>query len=160
MSDIRPSHAPDVPCDPPHVIEIGLRLAPMMSAAPHAARDVLEAIDNPWPQMRVVGLGSQGSRVVITLAVAIGTPEQVRSGDDTSREAVVYLHDMVERLGYADPALVAFPEGNSVEAVIAHHVDTQAVAYGLGPQVEEVRAQALVQAVHALAGIGVAVAGR
>ncbi len=138
-------------------VEVGLRLAPMATAAPAAARDVVEELAGGFPAKRLVGLGTDGSRVIITLAIAIGTPEEIRSGAEASRDAVVYVHDLVSRLGYADPALVAFPEGGSVESVIATHVETQAQAYGLGPQVDEIRAKALDQAINALAGIGVAV---
>ena len=138
-------------------VEVGLRLAPMIGAAPVAARDVIEELGTDFPAKRLIGLGTDGSRVLITLAIALGTPEQVRSGAEESKDAVVYMHDLVKRLSYADPAMIAFPEGGSIEAVIATHVETQAQAYGLGPQVDEIRAKALDQAIKALAGIGVAV---
>lgn len=139
------------------VIEVGLRLAPPVPGAAAWVRGLVDELSQEGPPRRVVGLGTDGPRVVVTLAVGLGTAEEIRSGSDNARAAVVYLHDLVERMSATDPALVSFPDASSVDAVIAHHVQTQALAYGLGPQVEEIRAEALIQAVNALAGVGVAV---
>ncbi len=137
-------------------VEVGLRLAPLSTNASAFARDLLEELDREGPQRTIIGLGAEGSRLIIVLSVALGSAEAVRAGDDCAREAVVYLDDFVQRRAAWDPALIGMPDSGSPDAIIAEHVRTQARAYGLGEGAVLVERKALKQAIHALAGIGVA----
>ena len=101
-------------------LEIGLRIAPSTGSA-HAAAKGLSAILDMHRQtpIRLAGLGSSGSRVHITLAVGMGTVEDVREGAPSARSALAALQAIVDHCSPYDPAFVALPARDSLEARIA-----------------------------------------
>ena len=72
-----------------------------------------------WPSVpvRIAGLGSDGTRVHITIAVTLGTLEDVKTSAASSRDAVALIQAIVDRLACYDPSLVELPDPKSVEAV-------------------------------------------
>ena len=68
---------------------------------------------------RVAGLTVTSQRTELTLAISLGTTDQIRSNDETSLRAVRSLHGVVEEMSAYAPTLVAIPSPGSAEALCA-----------------------------------------
>lgn len=99
-------------------VDIGLRIAPTTQLAAMAGKSLALLLDE-WPSVpvRIAGLGSDGTRVHITIAVTLGTLEDVKTSAASSRDAVALIQAIVDRLACYDPSLVELPDPKSVEAV-------------------------------------------
>ena len=108
------------------VVEVGLRVAPTAACAPAAAAaigQILESrLDAP---VRIVGVGTEGNRIVVTLAITVGTTTDITSGAPASRLAVGMIAHLVECLAQYDPAFTALPDPESVDARIGARVDEE-----------------------------------
>ena len=63
-------------------LEIGLTLAPTRASAVAAAKSVAAYLDaDPRVTVRLAGLGSDDSRILITLAVTLGTVDEIKVAD-------------------------------------------------------------------------------
>lgn len=104
-------------------IDVAVRLAPTRSTAPAAAKALAAFLDaEPGVPVRLVGLAADDSRVIITLAVGLGTIDDVKVAGPASRAAVLLLQRIVDELAAYDPAFATLPEPSSPEARLAAHV--------------------------------------
>jgi hypothetical protein len=104
-------------------VEIGIRLAPTVASAVPAAKAIASYLDaDPSVPVRLAGLSRDGSRVHLTLAISLGTIDDVKVAAPQSRAAVVMIGAIVERLCSYDPALVTLPHPSSPEARLASAV--------------------------------------
>jgi hypothetical protein len=97
--------------------EVGLRLAPTMASAAAVAKATASYLDREDSvPVRLAGLSREGSRMHITLAISLGSIDDVKVAASNSRAAVLLLETLVEELSAYDPALVALPDAHSPEA--------------------------------------------
>ena len=98
-------------------LEIGLSLAPTR-AIRRRGRQVHRRLldDEPRVAVRLAGLGSDDSRILITLAVTLGTIDEIKVADPRSRTAVLFLQRIIDELSAYDPAFVTLPAPTSFEA--------------------------------------------
>lgn len=90
--------------------DVGLRFAPTRACAAAATKSVANALDeHPQVTVRLVELGSEGSRVHFTLAVCLGTIDAVKSASPESRRALALLQRLVDGFASYDPAFVRLP---------------------------------------------------
>ena len=108
------------------VVEVGLRVAPTLACVPMAAATISEVIasSNEAP-VRIVGVGNEGNRIVVTLAVTVGTTSDVTSGAPVARLAVGMVARLIEELSAYDPAFTALPDPDSVDAMIGSRVEQE-----------------------------------
>jgi hypothetical protein len=98
-------------------VEIGLRLAPTLASAAAVAKAAASYIDRDEAvPVRLAGLSQEGSRMHITLAIGLGSIDDVKVAAPNSRAAVLLLETLVTELSAYDPALVALPDAASPEA--------------------------------------------
>ena len=100
-------------------VDIGVRLAPSTQMAALAGKSLALLLDE-WPNVpvRVAGLGRDATRVHITLAVTLGTLEEVKTSSVASQDAIALMQAIVDRLACYDPSLVELPDPKSAEAVL------------------------------------------
>jgi hypothetical protein len=104
-------------------LEIGLRIAPTVASAIPAAKAVASFLDeSPAVTVRLAGLTCEDSRVLITVAICLGSIDEIKSADPVARSAVQLIGRIVRSLSAYDPAFVTLPQSSSIEAVIAAHV--------------------------------------
>ncbi|MBK9740431.1 MAG: hypothetical protein IPO93_13175 [Actinobacteria bacterium] len=104
-------------------VEIGIRLAPTVAGAVPAAKSVASYLDaDPSVPVRLAGISRDGSRVHLTLAINLGTVDDVKVAAPQSRAAVLMIASIVERLSAYDPSLVTLPHPSSPEARLASAV--------------------------------------
>lgn len=90
--------------------EVGMRLAPTHAAAPSAAKALASLMDEfPRVPVRLVELVGEGTRVHITVAVTLGTIDDIKVSAADAREALNFLSRVAAALGAYDPALVPLP---------------------------------------------------
>jgi hypothetical protein len=98
-------------------LEIGLTLAPTRASAVAAAKSIAAYLDaDPRVTVRLAGLGSDDSRILITLAVTLGTVDEIKVADPRSRTAVLFLQTVIDELCAYDPAFATLPAPTSFEA--------------------------------------------
>jgi hypothetical protein len=98
-------------------VELGLTLAPTRASAVAAAKSVAAYLDaDPRVSVRLAGLGSDDSRILITLAVTLGTVDEIKVADARSRTAVLFVQRIVDELAGYDPAFSTLPAPTSFEA--------------------------------------------
>lgn len=98
-------------------LEIGVALAPMRASAVAAAKSIAAYLDSdPRVTVRLAGLGASESRILITLAVTLGTVDEIKVADVRSRAAVTFLQRIVDELAPYDPAFATLPAPSSFEA--------------------------------------------
>jgi hypothetical protein len=108
------------------VVEVGLRVAPTPACAPAAAAAIAYAIGSAQEApIRIVGVGAEGNRIVVTLAITVGTTTDITSGAPAARLAVGIVARLIECLAPYDPAFTALPDPDSVDALIGSRVDEQ-----------------------------------
>jgi hypothetical protein len=98
-------------------VEIGLRLAPTLASAAAVSKAVASYLDcEEAVPVRLAGLSREGSRMHITLAIGLGSVDDVKIAAPNSRAAVLLLETLVTELAAYDPALVGLPDPASPEA--------------------------------------------
>ena len=108
-------------------LEIGLRIAPTLARAIPAAKAVAGFLDEtPAVAVRLAGLSVEDSRVLITLAVCLGSIDEIKTADPTARAAVQLIGRIVDSLAAYDPAFVTLPQTTSIESALAEHVTARA----------------------------------
>lgn len=106
------------------VVEVGLRVAPTVACAQAAASVISQVLaDSHEAPVRIVGVGAQDNRIVVTLAITVGTTADISAGAPAARMAVGMVARLVESLGAYDPAFTALPDPESVDAMIGSRVD-------------------------------------
>lgn len=112
------------------VVEVGIRLAPTASGSATAAEAISRVLgQNPEAPVRIVGLGAEGGRVIVTLAVTLGTPSQITAGAPSACGAVAILDRLVTELAAYDPAFTALPDPDSLDARIALGVQSDPATF-------------------------------
>jgi hypothetical protein len=115
-------------------VEVGVRLAPTSASAVPAAKAVASYLDSdPQVPVRLAGISREGSRVHLTLAIGLGTVDDVKVAAAHSRAAVLMIKTIVDNLAAYDPALVTLPHPSSPEARLAAAVVRRG---GASPMVE------------------------
>lgn len=98
-------------------VELGLTLAPTRASAVAAAKSIAAYLDaDPRVTVRLAGIGSDDSRILITLAVTLGTVDEIKVADARSRAAVLLVQRIVDELASYDPAFSTLPAPASFEA--------------------------------------------
>lgn len=106
------------------VVEVGLRVAPTIACAAAAAGVISQVLDSAHEApVRIVGLGAEGNRVIVTLAITVGTTDEISAGAPAARLAVGMVARLVDCLGAYDPAFTALPDPESFDAMIGSRVD-------------------------------------
>lgn len=106
------------------VVEVGLRVAPTVACVPAAAAAISQLIESHHEApVRIVGVGADTNRIVVTLAITVGTTSDVTSGAPAARLAVGMVARLIESLAPYDPAFTALPDPDSVDALIGSRVD-------------------------------------
>ena len=104
-------------------LEVAVCLAPTRASAVPAAKALAAFLDSdPGTAVRLAGLACDDSRVLITLAVCLGSIDEIKTADPASRAAVVLIQRIVDDLAAYDPAFVTLPEPASAESRLAMHV--------------------------------------
>ncbi len=104
-------------------VDIGLRLAASEGAAVVLAKSLASLLaETDGVPVRLAGVGAVHDRLVLTLAIGLGTVEQVKSGDAVSLAAVALVQRIVETLAGYDPAFATLPDPASAEAERAARV--------------------------------------
>lgn len=104
-------------------LEVGLLLAPTHVAAVPAAKALAAFLDSePTVPVRLAGLATDGGRVRLTVAVTLGSVEDIKAASDPARCALRLLQRIVDDLSAYDPAFVRLPDPASVEAELAAHI--------------------------------------
>ncbi len=100
--------------------EVALRIAPTRASAAPAAKSIAAYLDSaPDVRVRIAGLSLDESRLHITLAITLGTIDDIKVAAPEPRSAVQLLQGIVEDLRCYDPALVTLPDPSSSEARLA-----------------------------------------
>lgn len=124
-------------------LEVGLLLAPTQGTAVAAAKALAAFLDDePTVPVRLAGLAADGTRVRLTVAVTLGSVDDIKIAAQPSRDALRLLQRIVDDLAAYDPAFVRLPDPASTEAVLADHISRHPDA------------AIIVQAVERLAHIG------
>lgn len=90
--------------------DIGLRFAPTRARAAVAAKSVAAVLDaHRLVPSRLVDVSSDGSRFRFTLAICLGTIEDVKASSPSSRNALALLQALVDGFASYDPAFVQLP---------------------------------------------------
>jgi len=124
-------------------VEVGVVVAPTHATAVAAAKSLAAFLDDtPAVPVRLAGVDVTGSRLLLTIAVGLGTVEEVKVADAPARAAVVLLQRVIDEFSAYDPAFVLLPDPASDAAQLAAHLVS--APYGA----------VLPEAVHRLARIG------
>lgn len=110
-------------------LEVGLTFAPTRASALPAAKSIAAYLDqDPRVAVRLAGLGADDSRILITLAVTLGTIDEIKTAEPRSRAAVTFLQRLVDELAAYDPSFAALPAPESFEARAAARAMSAGVA--------------------------------
>ena len=104
------------------VLEIGIRLAPTRATAVAASKSLAAFLDAAPVPVRLAGLAADDSRVLITLAVALGDVDDIKVAAPESRAALGLIQRIVDDLAAYDPAFATLPAPSTAEARLAAHV--------------------------------------
>ena len=105
--------------------EVGVCLNPHGQAAAVATKALAAFLDQHLSTpVRLAGLGVHGSRVTITLAVSLGTVDDLKVRAQNSREALAAIQDLIDHLSAYDPAITTLPDPSTAEAELALVVQT------------------------------------
>lgn len=122
--------------------EIGIRLAPSRQIV-HSMSGALSVFlaDNPHTPVRLVGLDTYVSRVHITIAITLGSLEDIKVAGPQSCAAIDFLYELLIKFEAFDPCVVELPDPYSVEAKCANGLDLNDL---IEAQSARVRSQLLV----------------
>jgi hypothetical protein len=91
-------------------LEIGVRIAPTRASAPAVAHRLAEVLrDRPDVSMRLCSVEAAGTRVHFTVAVCLGTIDQIKTAEARSCAGVRFVDDVVRAFASHDAALVSLP---------------------------------------------------
>lgn len=114
-------------------VEVGLRLAAPVASAAVLAKSLGGLFDEvPTVPVRLVGAGLDRGRVVLTVAVTLGTVEEIKAAGPSSVAAVEVIRRIVESLAGYDPAFAVLPDPQSAEAALARRLVEDGAIAGSG----------------------------
>ena len=106
------------------VVEIGLRVAPTAACASSAASVIVQELESSLEApVRIVSVGAEGNRIVVTLAITMGSTTEITTGAPEARRAVGMVARLIETLSAYDPSFTTLPNPDSVEALIGSKVE-------------------------------------
>lgn len=101
-------------------VEIGLRFAPSFQAVGRAASSLAHMIAlHPDIPIRLAGVQAARSRVHLTIAVGLGSLEDIKVAGPASCGSVAFMRALVKSMAAFDPAFVQLPDPASKEAMQA-----------------------------------------
>ena len=104
-------------------LEVAIRLAPTRASAPAAAKALAAFLDaEPDVPVRLAGLAADDAHVLLTVAVVLGSVDDIKTAGAPARAAVLLVQRIVDALAAYDPAFATLPEPSSAEARLAAHV--------------------------------------
>lgn len=119
-------------------VEIGLVIAPTPAHASAAASSLAaflgECAEVP---VRLAGVASTGSRILITLAVTLGSVDDVKVASPQARSAVLLLQRLIDEFSSYDPSFVLLPDPESPEARLADHLSASRAPLNLAEAVRQ-----------------------
>lgn len=119
------------------LIEVGIVIAPTRASAPAAAKSLSAFLDSDAQvPVRLAGIGVSDSRIHFTLAVTLGSIDEVKVAGDSARSAVLLLQRLVDEFAAYDPSFTILPEASSAEARLAEHLTATATAPALNAVVD------------------------
>jgi hypothetical protein len=90
--------------------DVGLRFAPKRGRAAVAAKSVAAVLEaHKQVASRLVEITTDGSRVHFTLAICLGTVDDVKAAAPSSRRALALLQQLIDGFASCDPAFVQLP---------------------------------------------------
>ena len=106
------------------VVEIGLRIAPTAACASRAATAIAQELESSHEApVRIVSVGAEGNRIVVTFAITMGSTTDITTGAPAARRAVNMVARLIESLSAYDPSFTTLPNPDSVEALIGSKVE-------------------------------------
>lgn len=119
-------------------VEIGLVVAPTHVSAAAAAKSLAALLDDePDVPVRLAGVGVSSTRVHLTLAITLGTVDEVKVAGDQARQVVLGLQRIVDQFAAYDPAFSQLPDRESAEARLAEHLIRNPLASSLPTVVQQ-----------------------
>lgn len=119
-------------------VEVGLVIAPTHASAAAASKALAALFDDePDLPVRLAGVGVSASRVHLTLAITLGSVEDVKVAGDHARQVVRGLQRIVDQFSAYDPAFAQLPDRDSAEARLAEHLVRGPLASGLPTVVQQ-----------------------
>ena len=104
-------------------IEIALRVAPSFQAAGRAAASLAHMIAlHPGVAVRLAGVEVSRSRVHLTIAVSLGSLDEVKVAAPAPCSSVAFMRALVNSMSAFDPAFVQVPDPRSREAIQASEI--------------------------------------
>jgi hypothetical protein len=101
-------------------LEIGLSINPTAASAAAAAKSLASHLDDgPAVPVRLIGVRRNDTRVQITLAVTLGSIDEIKSADPAARTAVSLISRLIDALSAYDPAFAVLPQMTALEACAA-----------------------------------------
>jgi diacylglycerol kinase family enzyme len=73
--------------------------------------------------VRIVSVGAEGNRIVVTFAITLGSTTDITTGAPAARRAVDMVARLIESLSAYDPSFTTLPNPDSVEALIGSKVE-------------------------------------
>lgn len=134
-------------------LDVGLALRAQRSSASQLAKSIASILsETPDVPVRLAGICVQHGFVEFTLAVSMGTFDQIKSGDGTALASLHLMDRMVTDLSAYEPALTQIPDPESFEASTARVATSAAMEGSLetaaGSAVEPARLAGLHALVH------------
>ena len=112
--------------------DVGLRLAAPSGAAAVLAKSLASLMDEfPTVAVRLAGAGADHGRVILTLAITLGSIEDVKASSPAAVAALGLMRSIVTSLAAYDPALAVLPDAESAEAQLARRVVEAGAGSGL-----------------------------
>jgi hypothetical protein len=106
------------------VVEIGLRIAHTDACASRAATAIAQELESSHEApVRIVSVGAEGNRIVVTFAITMGSTTDITTGAPAARRAVNMVARLIESLSVYDPSFTTLPNPDSVEALIGSKVE-------------------------------------
>lgn len=113
-------------------LDVGLRLTAPSGAAAALAKSLASLLDEvPTVPVRLAGAGTDHGRVVLTVAITLGSIEDVKASSPAAEAALGLMRQIVTSLAGYDPAFAVLPDAESAEAMLARRLVEAGTRSGL-----------------------------
>lgn len=104
-------------------IEVGITLTATTDNLPTAAHSLANLISEEMPvPVRLAGVDFDEGRILLTMAVSVGTPQDVKTNSTTSQVAYVLIDKVLNGLTRYSAHLSAVPQDGAGAASFAHQL--------------------------------------
>ena len=101
-------------------LDIALRLSALEASVLPLAKSLASLIDAAHGvPVRLVGVGAVRDRILLTVAVSLGTIDDIKAGAPAAQSGLALVTAVVEHLHAYDPAITHIPDPASCEAQLA-----------------------------------------